>query len=531
MTKLDPRNPIIRAMLSVIVVYVICNYLLVNVYLKDYDHDKIKDEIINVESKENLKKLMEQVHANTKLPYYFLLSTVGVLFVLYLFYKTKTAKSESIAIMFAMCLSMCGKLIEKLGLADCLKLPLIDPQGKPGNVLLFDMFYTNFFAYFIDFIYAFSIIQVGSSGVISAFKSTEFKKLLVDNLSIYSKGTFNFINIVRFLVYYLVIIVFWSWGSVLRPKVSLLVHRYVGIPVVPKEDLKKLSLKDDEYPLQEFTTDKLLFTYHTIGIIAATVVEGLIFTGVLFNMRKYVIYTLDNNSEFASNKYSVLAKFISLVIFIPVLIMFLVKYTLTDNSVNYKLEKITSLVLLQYIMVPTILFILDSLFKVPVLHTLQKHQKSSIILLTVVPIIVSMIVMYVFKYNGSRYIDEDTDKEKVLETFMSENSGEECGPNQTKFKVIVAVLTVMLSIVCFGPLAYVGKLQPLNGILLLLLLFLVLIIIYRIQKIDSPYNIVNPERKNKQGEMDLDQTESIVSIFTGIIASVLLLSIFRKYRR
>ena len=37
-------------------------------------------------------------------------------------------------------------------------------------------------------------------------------------------------------------------GIIVRPKVSLLVHRYVGIPVIPKG--LTLQLKDDDYPLK-----------------------------------------------------------------------------------------------------------------------------------------------------------------------------------------------------------------------------------------------------------------------------------------
>ena len=44
MAKLDPYNPIIKIMLMIIVVYMICNFLLVEVYEKDYDHDVIKDK-------------------------------------------------------------------------------------------------------------------------------------------------------------------------------------------------------------------------------------------------------------------------------------------------------------------------------------------------------------------------------------------------------------------------------------------------------------------------------------------------------
>ena len=514
----------------VIVVYIICNTLLVNIYEKDYDHDKIKDKIIKSETKEELQENLEIVHKNTKLRFYLLLGTFGVLFILYVYYKTQTEKSESIAIIFAVCLSMCGKLIEKLGLANCLNLPIIDPQAKPGNVLLFDMFFTNFFAYFIDFIYAFVVVQVGGTGLKSIFKNSNFIKLLTENLSIYSNGKFRPMNILRFVLYYLVIVIFWSWGSIIRPKVSLLVHRYVGIPVVPKENLT-LKLKNEEYPLKEFTTDKLVFTYHTIGIIAASVVEGLLFTGLLFPMRKYFIYSLDNKMEFIHDKWSVLAKFISLTLMIPGLIILLTKYTLSDKTDNFKLQKMIAGILTQYIGIPAVLFIVQSLFKVPIIETFTKYSKIAGPVFFILPIILSYLVVYVLKYTGSNYIDSSSDKEKILETFMSEQSSvAECDESQNKYKYIVGTITILFCIICFGPLITVGKLQPLNGLILLMIVVLLLKGIYSVQDNYSEYNILNPMRKNNKGEMDLDTTTGISTVMGCISISVALLLIFKNIR-
>ena len=58
MGHFNSRHPIIRLMLFIIVLYVICNYFLVNVYLKDYDDNKIKKNIIESKSKDELEKLM-----------------------------------------------------------------------------------------------------------------------------------------------------------------------------------------------------------------------------------------------------------------------------------------------------------------------------------------------------------------------------------------------------------------------------------------------------------------------------------------
>tara|TARA_Y100000768_G_C23961965_1_gene675874 strand:+ start:180 stop:1775 length:1596 start_codon:yes stop_codon:yes gene_type:complete len=531
MAKLDPNNPIIKIMLMIIVVYMICNFLLVEVYEKDYDHDIIKDKIIKSETKEELQENMEIVHKNTKLRFYLLLGTCGILFILYVFFKYKTNKSEGVALCALVVLGLSGKLIEKLGLANCLTIPVIDPEGKPGNVLLFDMSFTNFFAYFIDFIYAFAFIQVGGSGLKAVLNNNEFIKLLTDNLSIYANGKFMPMNILRFVLYYVVIVIFWAWGSVIRPKVSLLVHRYVGIPVIPKESLENLKLEDNDYPLKEFTTDKLVFTYHTIGIIAAGVVEGLLFTGLLFPMRKYFIYSLDNKMDFVHDKWSVLAKFVSLTLMIPGLIILLTKYTLSDTSDNYKIQKMSAGILTQYIGVPIILFMIQSLLKIPIIETLTKHKKIAGPLFFIVPIILSYLVIYVFKYKGTKYIDETADKEKIMESFMSEQANVgECDESQNKYKYAVAVVTVVFCILCFGPLLYAGKLQPLNGLLLLATLIIILKGVYNVQDNKEEYNILNPMRENANGEIDLDTTTSIATTMACISVGSAALLIFRNIR-
>ena len=101
-----------------------------------------------------------------------------------------------------MIIGLTGKLIEKLGLANCLTIPIIDPKGAPSNVLLFDMFYTNFFAYFLDFLYAFVAVMVLSKGgsLISMFTTDKFKNLVHNNLPIFSDGKFRFENRVNLSV-------------------------------------------------------------------------------------------------------------------------------------------------------------------------------------------------------------------------------------------------------------------------------------------------------------------------------------------
>jgi len=531
MVKLDPYNPIIRGMLTIIIVYMICNFILVEVYEKDYNHNEIKDKIIKSETKEELQGNMELIHRNTKLRFYLLLGTCGILFILYVLFKYSTNKSEGVALCALVILGLSGKLIEKLGIANCLTLPVIDPKAKPGNVLLFDMAFTNFFAYFIDFIYAFAFIQVGGKSLESVLKNNKFIKLLIDNLSIYVDGKFKPINILRFVLYFVVIVIFWSWGSIIRPKLSLLVHRYVGIPIIPKDKLKNLQLEDDEYPLQEFTTDELVFTYPTIGIIAAGVVEGLLFTGLLFPMRKYFIYSLDNGKDFVSNKWSILIKFLSLVLIVPVLIILLTKYTLSDTSDDYKLEKMSSGVLLQYIGIPIVLFIIQSLFKIPVGEAISKYKNLAGLLYLILPVISSLLIVYVFQYKGSSYLDKSTSDEKEMESLMSESAVEQvCDESQNKYKYAVGFVTIVFCILCFGPLSYAGIFQPLNGILLLTILVIILKVVYSIQDNKSEYNILNPMRENKEGKIDLDTTTSIATVLGSISVGTISLLLFRNIK-
>ena len=305
--KFDPNNKIVRFMLLIIVIYFVLTFIVNNIIQKDYNYYDTKKNILNSKNEKELNEYVKTVESISKTRFYLLMTVFVLLFVSYIYYKTQTAKSESIAIIFAVCLSLSGKMIEKLGLENCLNIPVIDPKGSPGNVLLFDMFYTNFFAYFLDFIYAFSAVIVLTKGskITSLFKKDKFKNLLSDNLSLMNDGKIEYKNIIRFLLYLFVIVIFWNWGSIIRPKITLLMHRYLGIPVVDKNELDLEENKDKKVDKPE-----LVSTIPSIGIIGATIVEGLIFTGVLFPMRKFFLYSLGNESEYKSEKMMIFAKFI-----------------------------------------------------------------------------------------------------------------------------------------------------------------------------------------------------------------------------
>lgn len=527
--KFDPDHKIIKFMLLLIVVYVILSYILNNFIQKDYDYYKMKENIKKSKNEKELKKYTDAVEKVSKMRFYLLMSVFVILFISYVYYKTQTAKSESIAIMLAMCLSLSGKLIEKLGLANCLKLPVIDPKGSPGNVLLFDMFYTNFFAYFLDFIYAFSAVIVLTDGakLTSLFKKDKFKDLLSDNLSLLNNGKPIIKNILRFVLYLFVIVMFWNWGSIIRPKITLLIHRYLGIPVVDKNKLELEENKDkkeDEEP-------ELVSTISSIGIIGATMVEGLIFTGVLFPMRKFFLYSLGNESEYNSDKLMILGKFVFLVLLIPICIILMTKYTLADtDSQNNKYSKMISITLAQYIMIPLLILISHSLLKLPILEFIKKNKQMTMIFFVVIPIIVSLLLTFT-NNNNTNYIENDPETEKVVERYMSSENLKECEEKEKKYKYIVAAVTIVMLCLSIGPFLSINKFQLINGALYIVIIGAILRFIYSFQNNYEPYNILNPARHkdSKSDEIDLDNTISIEATMIGIFISICLLIIFRKY--
>ena len=73
---------------------------------------------------------------------------------------------------------------------------------------------------------------------------------------------------------------------------------------------------------------------------------------------------------------------------------------------------------------------------------------------------------------------------------MSESAKQSvCDKSQDKYKYAVAVVTVIFCILCFGPLLYSGKFQPLNGVLLLASLVGMVKIVYSVQGNKEGYNL------------------------------------------
>lgn len=527
MVKLDPDHPTIRIMMSIILLYLICSFILNNFIQKDYDYNKILDKINNSKKSEDLIEPINEIKRVSIPRFVLLMSTAAILFLFYVYYKYQTNRSESNAIFLLMIIGMTGKLIEKLGISNCLNVPIIDPKGSPSNVLLFDMCYTNFFAYFLDFLYAFVAVIVltgNNTSIFEMFKKTKFKELVRENLSIYSNGKLKFQNIVRFLIYMGTIIVFWNWGSIIRPKITLLLHRYLGIPVV---DRNKLELEDEKD--KDKSKPELVSTISSIGILSAATVEGLIFTGLLFPMRKYFIYALGNSNEYNSDKFSILGKFLGLVIIIPICIIFLTKYTLSSkNPSEYRGQKFISIVLLGYMIIPLIMLMIHSIFKLKVLDVAQKYKNIFTIAFISIPIIVALI-LNITKNNSISYITYEPHLEKMEESYMSDSVTSECDESQNKYKYAVVVVTIVMMIFSFGPLLSINKIQPFTGFLYSVLVVILIKIIYMFQDNYEPYNILNPLRHSKNStDIDLDNYISIEASFAAIFSSIIILMLFRR---
>ena len=529
MTKLDPNHPVIRFMMGIILLYGILSFILNNIVQKDYNYEDVKSKIISAKKSEDLADPVREIEKVSKTRFYLLISVFGILFISYVYYKTQTDASESTAIFLLMIIGLTGKLIEKLGLANCLTVPFIDPKGSPSNVLLFDMLYTNFFAYFLDFTFAFVAVIVlsGKGNIKDLFKAEKFKTLVQNNLPFYSGGKLRIENIIRFLIYIGTIVVFWNWGSIIRPKITLLLHRYLGIPVVDKNQLDLEDEKDKEKEGHELVT-----TIPSIGIISAAVVEGLVFTGLLFPMRKFFIYNLGNSSEYHSSKISILAKFVGLVLVIPICVILITKYTLaSDNPQDYKYAKMISLIFGQYIIIPTIILMIQSLTKIKLIDFFKKHQNITMIMYFIVPIIIALI-MTLTGQNSAAYITDNPKEEKIIETYMSDASSGECDESNTKWKYIVAFVTITMMIFSFGPMAGVHVMQPITGILYFIIACIIIKIIYMFQDNYQPYNILNPMRHAEDSDnIDLDSTVSLEASMTAIFISVSVLVLFRKFNQ
>ena len=187
-----------------------------------------------------------------------------------------------------------------------------------------------------------------------------------------------------------------------------------------------------------------------------------------------------------------------------------------------------SLILGFYILIPTILFTIQSLTGIKTIDFIKKHKNIFIIFYTIFPLIISM-VMTLIGNNGTNYIEDNPEEEKIVETYMSEAVTGDCEESNNKYKYAVGIVTLVMAIFSFGPFLTLHKLQPITAFLYLVIASLLIRIIYMFQDNYESYNILNPMRHSKiSEEVDLDSTISIEVTIVTIFISVCLLVTFRK---
>ena len=179
-----------------------------------------------------------------------------------------------------------------------------------------------------------------------------------------------------------------------------------------------------------------------------------------------------------------------------------------------------SLILGFYILIPTILFMVQSLTGIKTIDFIKKHKNIFIIFYTIFPLIISMVMTLT---------GNNPEEEKIVEAYMSEAVTGDCEESNNKYKYAVGIVTLVMAIFSFGPFLTLHKLQPITAFLYLVIASLLIRIIYMFQDNYESYNILNPMRHSKNSEeVDLDSTISIEVTIVTIFISVCLLVTFRK---
>ena len=231
----------------------------------------------------------------------------GVLNTIYGFFKTLSPLQKAMVVAFF--LGGTGKLIEGWGFKGCFNDIGID---SPSSILLFDMFFTNTFAYFFDLVLAF----IGAVALDTATNITDSKtETLLINTNINLLGWEGFKNFFRFIWYLVIIIAFWNLASLVRPKVQILIEMFLGFDPISTKDIINASVKnayrceDLKEPCSspdpnkdvlifgtshKYSEDSFLvkFMNGTKGIITAGTVEAIVFLSVLYPLRHYYLYEL-----------------------------------------------------------------------------------------------------------------------------------------------------------------------------------------------------------------------------------------------
>jgi len=341
------NNPRIKLLLYLFIGIIILAYPVASWKIRNGNKESMKVIKSETSKEEDIKKEIKAV--NNSASYLYLAIVIPILIIAIILSVLKiikmvkgsdssdesgdvTSKSLQIAMFVAFFLGCTGKAIEYLGFQGCFNDFFID---SPSSILLFDMFFTNTFAYFFDLVLAF-IAAI-------ALEDMQLKTSLINtNIKVGSK------NIFRFVWYLVIIIAFWNLASLVRPKVQLLIEMFLGFDPISTKDIKNASVKNAfrSEDLEEssskpdpnkdvlifgishkYSEDSLLvqFMNSSKGIITAGIVEAIIFLSVLFPLRHYYLYELGSKGKEGFKWWWEFGKFI-LAIFLLVSIFFLTRF-------------------------------------------------------------------------------------------------------------------------------------------------------------------------------------------------------------
>lgn len=304
------------------------------------------------------------------------------------------ASDQLFAILIMFILGGTGKMIEGYGLRDCLKIPGIK-TNNPSQILIFDMFFTNTFAYLMDFVFAFAVAIIGFNCI------DDRREMMKENLELSSK------NVGRYFAYLFTVLSFVLLSGIIRPKVGLALYRIIGVPIIDATELKrkdingslllptdvsnyiqgiraedkkkgKNSIYDDNTPDKKILEDNpvlsmmgdtsvsyseagmgLLYNitfglvgkkmddplvyyntaYKGMGIVMAGVVELIVFICILFPVRKFLLYNLKttkqdfNNGDYNDGYIGLIIK--NVIVFVVLATLFFVGRHLTYGRWDY----------------------------------------------------------------------------------------------------------------------------------------------------------------------------------------------------
>jgi len=412
---------------NIVVLFMISIYILLFTlmhFTQKYNVDNINSSLNDPNLKcDEYTQIINEIQENTKKRVYLFGGIAFILFIFFVIHKYYSDPSEFYAIIALMFLGLTSKLIEYIGLKDCFgQLPTnmgpLNPKAQPGKVLLFDMFYSNTFAYFIDFLFAFAMVAAADPLIPIKDQSDTFIQIINNNMGI------SISNIFRFLIYILIIIVTWNLGTILRPKIAILYYKFFGIPLKNINDISSKNIKfvsgscTDVSSSPDPTVDppdstpspnSLVTTNSLIGILAAATAEGLIFKTVLFPMRQHFIYYITDEDNDKYNKYKILG-LVAILVGVSLGIIFgkdlIVKLGADDvdkKTEDLLSEKPPTTECDSTNMVPQIIFILMTLIFISIIiYQLRPnyYNKFNWFMYLINMMISCLIIIVIYQFNG-----------------------------------------------------------------------------------------------------------------------------------